>query len=383
MDDTSAPAPIHTPFKVPSSGTYLYGTWDHRISPHAYIERVLGKFTQSIEDKRSYVRSSLIAYLQKGGAEVIEGSIDISSGIGVSNAETDAIAIILGENPSGDRNYDLLWYKGSMIVMDGREGEVTIEVLGPVGHPIDIIHREFEPFLAPRKHAAVSVLLSTPGGMMTRSVDFEPPIIDDLELNYGKGFGKMDDQIIKKLQSDRAGLVMFHGPPGVGKTVYIKHLTSCVNREFIFIPVGMAGDLSSPLFLSLLLEHEGAILVLEDAEQALQSRETDHWNSSVVATLLNLSDGLLGTLLSIKIIASYNADKQTIDKALLRKGRLMMDVKFNKLAIEDAKRLAVHLKKDSSFITEPTSLADIYNAEDDTGYVPPVEKAMGFGAIGG
>jgi hypothetical protein len=97
-----------------------------------------------------------------------------------------------------------------------------------------------------------------------------------------------------------------------------------------------------------------------------------------------LSDGVLGTVLSISILASFNADKQTIDKALLRRGRLCFSHMFNPLSIADAKRLAVHLKKDPAFIesiVNPTSLADLYNAEDDTGYVPKVEKVMGFGAI--
>lgn len=322
-----------------------------------------------------------MAYLLEGGAKVIEKSVNI--GDGNISEEADDIAIMFGEGSIGNRTYDMLWYKGCLVILEGRNGEVQVETYGPVKHPIEPVHREFEPFLAPRKRAAVSVLLSTPGGMTTKSVDFEPPVIDDLELNYGTGFKKVDEQIVGKLKANRAGLVMFHGEIGSGKTSYVKHLTSRIDREFIFIPVGMAGDLSSPSFLSLLLEHQNAILVLEDAEQALQSRETDHWNSAVVSTILNITDGILGSLLDISVVATYNCEKQQIDKALLRRGRLLFDYTFCKLSIEDARRLAKHLKKDVSLITGPTSLADIYNAEDDTGYVAPVEKVMGFGMVKG
>ena len=380
------PATLHPPSIFPASSTnssYFYNIWDHRISPYAYIERVVGGFVQSIDDQRSYLRYSLMSYLLNGGAQMMEKSVNIGDGT-PTNEETDEIAIMFGEEPVGNRTYDMLWYKGCLLILEGRDGEVQVETYGSVKHPVESVHREFESFLAPRKRAAVSVLLSVSGGMITKSVDFEPPVIDDLELNYGVGFKKVDEQLVKKLQIKGAGLFILHGGVGVGKSYYIKHLTSKIDREFIFIPVGMAGDLASPSFVSLLLEHENAILVLEDAEQALQSREVDHGNSAVVSTILNLSDGVLGTVLSISILASFNANKQTIDKALLRRGRLQFSHKFNPLSVDDAKRLAVHLKKDPTFIANiisPTSLADLYNAEDDTGYIPQAEKVMGFGAL--
>jgi hypothetical protein len=242
------------------------------------------------------------------------------------------------------------------------------------------IHPLLLPHLIAKSEAEVSILLKTDYGLATQSVDFAPPVIDDLDMSYGTGFSKISAQIVDKLKEPRAGLMMFHGTAGVGKTTFIKHLTTLVKREFIFVPVGLAGELASPDFLSLLLGHKNAVLVLEDAEQALTSREADHHNSSTVATLLNLSDGLLGSVLQISIICSYNSDKQTIDKALLRKGRLSFDYTFGKLSVPDAKRLARHLGRgDPEAITEPASLADIYNADDNTGYVPPPVKTMGFG----
>jgi hypothetical protein len=374
MDPTQVP---QTPFV--RSEKPLYGTWDHRISPYAYIEQVLKSTAQSIDDNRDYLSIKVLSHLKVYKAELVECSKNVSDGT-VRQDDDGDLAAILGGGYDNGRSYYLYWYKGCLLELEGNDGTVNLGIYAPIGHAIEPIHAEFAPYLAPRKRAAVSVLLNSPHGMTTKSVDFEPPVIDDLEMSYGEGFGKVDEQIMKKLGEKRSSLMCFHGPPGVGKTAYLKHLTSRVDREFIFVPVGLAGELSSPGFLNLLLEHQEAILVLEDAEQALQSREIDHWNSSTIATLLNLSDGILGALLNITIIATYNADKQGIDKALLRKGRLAFDHTFEKLSAKDAKRLAIHLKKDPSFIHGPTSLADIYNAEDDTGYVEPEEKVMGFAA---
>ena len=355
----------------------LYGTWDHRISPYAYIERVLKSTVRSIDDGRDYMLCLVLAHLRGQGGEVVECTENI--GDEDARGDDDDLMVLL-EGMGASHSYYLYWYKGCLVELESSNGMTTVQLYAPVQAAIEAIHAEFLPFLAPRAKAAVSVLLNSAHGMVTKSVDFEPPVIDDLEMSYGEGFGKIDEQIVAKLNTPKAGLMLFHGEIGSGKTSYIKHLTSRIDREFIFVPVGLAGELSSPAFLNLLFDHKEAVLILEDAEQALQSRETDHWNSSTISSLLNLADGVLGSLLSISIICSYNCDKQHIDKALLRKGRLSFDHTFNKLSAKDAKRLAAHLKKDPSFITGPTSLADIYNAEDDTGYVVPEEKTMGFAA---
>jgi hypothetical protein len=341
----------------------------------------LGKLVQTIDDQRDYCGGKLLAYLAAQGAELVESSRCVGEG---ASRETDMIDRVMSDisgDSYGGRSYYLYWYKGCLIELEGRENEMNLDVFAPTGHPLEVVHREFEPFLAPRKRAAVSVLLNTAHGMMTKSVDFEPPVIDDLELNYGTGFAKVDKQIVGKLQMDRAGIVLMHGVTGGGKSTYIRHLTSRIDKEFIFIPVGMAGEMSGPSFLGLLLEHQGAILVLEDAEQALQSREVDHWNSSNVSTILNLGDGVLGEMLQIKLLCTYNADRQTLDPAILRKGRLLIDHRFGLLSTPDARRLAKALGKDEGLITEPTSLADVYNQEEETGYVPPVSRQMGFGAV--
>ena len=365
---------IQTPssFVLPS-GLSVYDN-NGRVDIKVLVEKRYGGLCNHLRDDRAYVSAPLLGYLALKGAEEIEKHWVLAED---EKENEDPYDVLVGYE--GSVTYSVYFYKEVFIRVCLSKDVSTVELCGSPKHDLSAIHEEFKPFLAPRKRAAVSILLQTQHGLTTKSVDFEPPVIDDLALNYGAGFPDIDKQIVKKLEAGKAGLMCFHGRAGTGKTSYIKHLTSRINREFIFIPVGMAAELASPSFLSLLLNHERAILVMEDAEQALQSRETDHWNSSTIATLLNLSDGILGTLLNITIIATYNADRQMIDKALLRKGRLSFDYTFDALALEDARRLAAHLGKDPNQFTGPTSLADIYNSEDNTGYVAPVVKSMGFG----
>ena len=67
----------------------------------------------------------------------------------------------------------------------------------------------------------------------------------------------------------------------------------------------------------------------------------------------------------IQVIATFNASKHLLDKALLRKGRLMVDYAFGKLAPAKANDLLAHLGL-TYRTTEPMTLADIFNYDDQT-----------------
>ena len=62
-----------------------------------------------------------------------------------------------------------------------------------------------------------------------------------------------------------------------------------------------------------------------------------------------------------QIIATFNCDLTTIDPALLRKGRLIANYEFNKLDLQSAKTLSDKLGFGTEKITEPMTLAEIYN----------------------
>jgi len=126
----------------------------------------------------------------------------------------------------------------------------------------------------------------------------------------------------------------------------------------------MAAELASPNFLSLLLNHKESVIVIEDAEQIVQARGNGG-DDSTVSSILNMSDGLLANVLSVSFILSLNAPENTIDRAILRKGRLAYKNHFGPLNTEDAKRLSKHLNKDVE-VKEPMTLAEIYGAGEKT-----------------
>lgn len=191
----------------------------------------------------------------------------------------------------------------------------------------------------------------------------------DLKLNYGTKFEEIDKTIKERLTNNSSGLFMFHGPPGTGKTTYIKYLAGQINRDFIYIPTTMIENFTSdPNCLNVLIQKSNSIIILEDAEKAIMKRHGDSMDSSAVSSLLNLSDGILSDILKTSVILTYNCPKNEIDTALRRKGRLQVDYEFGNLNVSDAKKLAKHLKYSKNTIEgieKPMSLADVYNLEKE------------------
>jgi hypothetical protein len=200
--------------------------------------------------------------------------------------------------------------------------------------------------------------------------------------HYNEDFEEFEKNIINILSEKKPGLFLFHGEPGTGKSSAIRHLVEKVKRNFIFIPPQMISHLSAPEFADIITDsHKGSVLILEDAEKALMKRESEDGfaNSTLVSSVLNLTDGLYADLGQLAIIATYNCDRNLIDPALLRKGRLKAEYKFDKLNKDKAQKLADKINKDIE-ITGAMTLADIFNHEDQISNNEKEEKRpIGFG----
>ena len=129
------------------------------------------------------------------------------------------------------------------------------------------------------------------------------------------------------------------------------------------MPSGIARNLESPALISLLIDNPNSVLVIEDAEDLITSRETNL--NSGISMLLNLTDGLLGESLGIQVICTFNTQIGNIDKALLRKGRLMAMYDFKPLAPNKANQLLNELNAHDHFTQQPMTLAEIFNIQEE------------------
>jgi hypothetical protein len=223
---------------------------------------------------------------------------------------------------------------------------------------------QFTPLAKKRREREnnIALVIQTNRGYDTTSFELPKQKLD-IELGYGKGFKPIHEKIIHKLNERKSkGLVLLHGTPGTGKTHYLKYLASKIkNKRVLFIPPFLADFITSPEMTPFLIQNAGSVLFIEDAEKVITDRNTGGGNG--VSNILNITDGILSDILNIQIVATFNMDKKKIDEALLRKGRLIAEHKFDALSIEDSQALIDHLGFDYK-TDKPMTLTEIYNLSE-------------------
>lgn len=223
--------------------------------------------------------------------------------------------------------------------------------------------------------AQINLITMQQGDFQNRKIDFKKPDIE-LDQLYNNGFPDFHDKILGTLnEEDTSGLHLLYGIPGTGKSTYIRYLCGILKKKVIFLPGQLAQNLDNVYMTRYLISNSNSILVIEDAEELIVSR--DQQRNSNLAMILNMTDGILGESLGIQIIATFNTDLKNIDPALKRKGRLKSSYEFKPLESKKANQL---LKNEglNEQTSSPLTLADIYNFKEEQQMKDPERKAVGF-----
>lgn len=208
----------------------------------------------------------------------------------------------------------------------------------------------------------------------------------DLALHYGSDFPQWESEWLGRIHTRTSGLSIFSGPPGTGKTTYLRSMVSRFAPEngyrFDHVPATSAAVLTSPEFVSFWVRqnqrHESKlkIVIFEDAEDLLFQRDQE--SRGKVSNILNASDGFLSDQLRIHIIATVNCPVSQLDPAVIRPGRLVGYREFRRLTRVEAQQLAA--ARSLSLPDAPDfSLADVY-CPPAPGLAAPSQRQYGFGS---
>jgi hypothetical protein len=174
-----------------------------------------------------------------------------------------------------------------------------------------------------------------------------------------------------------ANILLLIGPPGTGKTTFIRGLLA--HRNCSAIVTYDAGILEKDGFFARFIEDDAEVMVLEDSDAFLKSRSD---GNTMMHRFLNVGDGLVTTKGKKMIFSTNLPSIRDIDSALIRPGRCFDIVTFKPLSLLDANTLADKLgatvpNDDSGKVVE-YSIAEIFNQQSEFSKTSQTNRKVGF-----
>lgn len=178
----------------------------------------------------------------------------------------------------------------------------------------------------------------------------------------------VENYITEYLNSDSPVLILM-GPPGTGKTSFIKHMIASRNLKGTITYDEKVYN-SEDFYIEFVKSKDENILVIEDADTIIQSREK--FDNKGLSRLLNITDGVFKKK-GKKVVFSTNIQsKESIDSALIRPGRTFDLVNFRSLTEAEAEVLCQKIGNTLPGKKKNYTLAEVFNKKSH------IETKIGF-----
>ncbi|HEX2031742.1 MAG TPA: DUF5925 domain-containing protein [Actinomycetota bacterium] len=222
--------------------------------------------------------------------------------------------------------------------------------------------------------------------------EIEVPSWDEIAANYAAPTREALESLMGSFEPGAGGrLLLWHGPPGTGKTYALRALAwqwrSWAELHYVVDPETLLGrepgylvDVALPEGHRPARTPEWRLLVLEDVGEML-GVDARLQVGQALSRLLNLVDGLLGQGLPLVLLATTNEPLGQLHPALARAGRSAAVVEFAALSAEEARAwLRERGAPDAAErITGPATIAELHALLEGRPASGP-RRPFGFGA---
>jgi ATPase family associated with various cellular activities (AAA) len=168
------------------------------------------------------------------------------------------------------------------------------------------------------------------------------PTWGDIQRNYTQSVAAKLETLMQFEPAAGGQLVLWHGPPGTGKTYALRALgwewRRWCDMHYIVDPESFFGR--SDYMMEVLLEDDGdedrwRLLVLEDTGELL-SVDAKAESGQGLSRFLNLVDGLIGQGVRVLVLVTTNEHLRSLHPAVARPGRCAERIEFRGLDTEEA-----------------------------------------------
>lgn len=206
---------------------------------------------------------------------------------------------------------------------------------------------------------------------------------DDVAQNYPAAVRAQLEALMAMREPAGGSLVLWHGPPGTGKTHALRALAdawrSWATTHYVTDPEKLLQGTGYLMEVATARASDAhwRLVVLEDAGELMSASARSEVGQGL-SRVLNLSDGLLGQGVNCLLLVTTNEPLGRLHPAVLRPGRCLATIDFPPFAPDEATAwLALHGVERA--LRAPASLAQLFAIADGREPVGASGGARAFG----